>query len=593
MIISKLDFLTFMALIFLPGFVHPFPGINGNREPTPDFRRCCTAASSSGPASVVISEIMADPLPVVALPDAEWAELLNYSNLPVSLKNWKLIAGTSGKVLPDSVILPGEYVIVCSSKMSQEMKKFGKVVVVNTFPALRNSGNSLFLISDLDLTVDRVDYSDSWYGSSVKKNGGWSLEKIDPERSCGQSANWTASVHPNGGTPGQVNSVNAENSDTKKPSILSVKVTPPNHIEIDFSEPMDTLRLKENKNYRLSGGWGNPDQVTFSFEKHVLLTWNRAFTRNAPYDLTFENLSDQCGNLLDENQVEVAWISIEKGDVVINEILFNPWPKGSDFVEITNVSSKKIESRRLLLATRDDKGQLKSLISLEGTGTVLEQGDYMAVTADTEAVFSGYQTLCRPCIRQLPSMPPYNNDKGCAVLLGDSLQILDEFTYSEKMHHPLLHTVEGVSLERINPGVSGHSPNNWHSASSECGFATPGYQNSQYQAEPLKKTEIIFEQTAFSPNGDGFNDQLRIRYKTMLPGWMATCRIFDRSGRLLFKLLDNSMLGTSGIIEWAGEDETGDKLPCGPYILLMELFDLNGNYERYKKAVVLTDKGTQ
>jgi len=333
--------------------------------------------------------------------------------------------------------------------------------------------------------------------------------------------------------------------------------------------------------------------VTISVERNVLLAWNRALTCNDSYDLLFENLSDQCGNLLDKNQVEVAWISIEKGDVVINEILFNPWPQGSDFVEIYNVSSKKIESRRLLLATRDDKGQLKNLISLEGAGTVLEQGAYLAVTADSEAVFSGYHTLCRPCIRQLPSMPPYNNDKGCAVLLGDSLQILDEFTYSEKMHHPLLHTVEGVSLERIHPGGSGQSPNNWHSASSECGFATPGYQNSQYQEEPVKKTEIIFEQTAFSPNGDGYNDELHILYKTILPGWMANCRIFDRSGRLIFKLLDNSMLGTSGIIHWNGEDESGHKLPCGPYVVLIELFDLNGKNERYKKAVILTEKGNQ
>ncbi len=593
MILSKLDFLTFTALIFLSGFVNAFPGIYGNMEATPAFQHGCAVTSSPDPARVVISEIMTDPLPVNALPDAEWVELLNYSDHPVSLKNWKLIAGTSGKVLPDSVIHPGEYLIICSSRVSAEMGKFGKLVVLNTFPALRNSGNSLFLINDLDLTVDRVDYSDSWYGNPVKKNGGWSLEKIDPARNCGQSANWTASIHPNGGTPGKVNSVNAENSDTRKPTIVSVIVSTPNHMEIEFSEPMDTLLLKENNNYLLSDGWGNPDHVIMSGEKNVLLGWNRALALNASYNLAFGNLSDQCGNLLDKNQVEVAWISIEKGDVVINEILFNPWPHGSDFVEITNVSFKKIESRRLLLATRDDKGQLKSLISLEGTGSVLEQGAYLAVTADTEAVFSSYLTTCRPCIRQLPSMPSFNNDKGCAVLLGDSLQILDEFNYSEKMHHPLLHTVEGVSLERIHPEVSGQSPNNWHSASSECGFATPGYQNSQYQAEPLKKTEIIFEQTSFSPNGDGYNDELCIWYKTILPGWMATCRIFDSSGRFIFKLLDNSMLGTSGLIHWNGEDETGDKLPCGPYILLMELFDLNGRNERYKKAVILTDKGNQ
>jgi hypothetical protein len=148
------------------------------------------------PGSIVINEIMADPTPLVGLPDAEWIELFNAGKELVRLKDWELTVGSSVKVLPDSVIPAGQFIIVCAAKTAPEMKKYGKTVVLPTFPALRNSGNLLTLINATDSIVDRIDYSDSWYGNNSKKDGGWSLERIDPERVCGQPANWGASVLP-------------------------------------------------------------------------------------------------------------------------------------------------------------------------------------------------------------------------------------------------------------------------------------------------------------------------------------------------------------------------------------------------------------
>jgi hypothetical protein len=582
---SKHHFLTFKSLIIAIICVSCNSALGRNS------RLYRVEDGSSLPGQIVINEIMADPTPLVGLPDAEWIELFNAGKDPVRLKDWKIIVGTFLKILPDSVIPAGQFVIVCSSKTAPEMRKFGKTMVLPTFPALRNSGNLLTLIDATDSIMDRIDYSDSWYGNNTKKNGGWSLERIDPERHCGQPANWSATVHPSGGTPGSINSIYAKNKDLMRPQILSSLAISTYTTEVIFSEAMDTVSLKNRKNYSLSGGWGYPDTILAIDGVSILLKWGRSFMANTTYILTIRELSDPCGNKLMDENIEVSWIIPQKGDVVINEILFNPRPGGSDFVELYNCSAHTIPLDKLLLATRDASGRLKNQVSLSGDRTVIQPAGYFAFTEDTAGTFNFYKTQNRRCVRQIFSLPPFNNDNGTVVLLTDSLFVLDEFLYSEEMHHPLLYNAAGVSLERINPDNASNDYSNWQSASSEAGFATPGYQNSQYLAEPIKRTVVTFNQTSISPNNDGFNDALIIGYETRTSGWTGNCRVFDISGREVLILLNNGTLSTSGNIRWNGKDAQGEKLPIGPYILYIEMFDLSGHVDHFRKAIILTEQG--
>lgn len=543
---------------------------------------------SEDPCLLVINEMMIDPTPLVGLPDFEWIELLNFSNCTVNLAGWKLEVGTSQRILPEAVLLPGELVVLCSSAAAPQLAKWGRIVALGSFPALRNSGNRVTLYSPSGTAADVVSYSDAWYKESKKREGGWSLERIDPARSCGQSANWSASVDPKGGTPGAVNSVFAANIDHTKPEIIWGGALSVSTAGVDFSEPMDTLRLQNRFNYRLSDGWDVPATVEVTGENKVILSWNRPFEINKSYTLVIENQTDACGNQLGTVPVTVQWITLAPGDVVINEVLFNPWPGGADFVEIYNRSDKRIDSRLLVLASRDAEMKLKQPVSLSPAQAIVLPGSYLAVTIDTSAVFSFYTTFCRSGIRQLPALPSYPNERGQVVLLTDSLKVLDEFSYSEKMHHPLLYDVKGVSLERINPDTPAGQPGNWQSAASVAGYATPGCLNSQFSNEPVRATRVMVEPAVISPDSDGYNDELNIRYETKTSGWVANAWIFDASGRTVCRLLKNELMQTSGLISWKGEDETGKRLDAGIYVLLIELFDMNGNIERHKKAVTLT-----
>ncbi len=63
--------------------------------------------SWADPGDVIISEIMADPVPAVDLPAKEYIELYNRTQYSFNLKNWSLSDGSTSCVIPEKLILPG------------------------------------------------------------------------------------------------------------------------------------------------------------------------------------------------------------------------------------------------------------------------------------------------------------------------------------------------------------------------------------------------------------------------------------------------------------------------------------------------------
>ena len=108
--------------------------------------------------------------------------------------------------------------------------------------------------------------------------------------------------------------------------------------------------------------------------------------------------------------------------------------------------------------------------------------------------------------------------------------------------------------------------------------------------EDIQKVSVTFQPEAFSPNNDGYNDSYSIDLIMDKPGYICNIMVFDSSGRRLCKLADNAVLGTEEQIVWNGEDEAGNRLLTGPYIVMVEVFNTDGTVERYKDGVVLTDR---
>ncbi len=307
--------------------------------------------------------------------------------------------------------------------------------------------------------------------------------------------------------------------------------------------------------------------------------------------LNVSGISDLSGKIMIPETRSFSYLfSPEVGSILINEILFNPFSGGADFVELVNDSEQTIPVNRLRLATRNDTLALKQIYPVSAEKRYLKPGEFLVCTKDPATVILQYITNNPTSFCMMKSFPSYSDDAGTVVLLNDSLKVLDEFSYSAKMHSPFLADEEGVSLERISLKMPTSNHTNWASATASVGFATPGMPNSQAKSESEIQDEITPEPKAFSPNGDGYNDELSIKFRLSKPGYIANVRIFDAIGRQVRFLVKNQSLAQEGSWQWDGKSESGQRLNIGVYIILVEVFDQEGNTKAFKKTCTLTDR---
>jgi hypothetical protein len=539
---------------------------------------------------LVFNEMMADPSPVVKLPNKEFIELKNTCVFQLNLKNWILEVNGKPKILPEKIIDPGKYLIISGTGGSAIWGSFGDNLEV-TGLSLPNDGEVVKLYSAANVLIDSFCYTPSMHRDGFS-DGGYSLERIDPKRSCGVNANWETTISDKGGTPGTENSVYRDNPDNTPPVVTSVTVSSPALLEIIVSELPD-IHLDIKSIFSFLPSLPSIDSIRFDVKqlKYLFYFPQSAIENGVVYDLTISGLMDECGNKTAIQHREFWYYLPKFGDLLINEVLFDPFPEGVDFVEIYNYSGKKIEMSEVYLASRDNTLKIKSFYPLSAVSKVLLDSQYAAFSSDSIVLLSNYATHCPACIFNMAKFPAYNLDEGWVVLLNKQMEVIDEFHYLASMHHPMITEVKGISLERSSFSQNTSDPSNWHSASKTVGFATPGYQNSN--ADPLLKNgpEIVtFEPEIFSPNGDGLNDRFLIKLSPGEPGLMANIRIYTEGGIEIRRLANNLMIGVQDVVEWDGLMENHQKAKLGIYIVKVELFGLRSKRRQFNAACVLTDR---
>lgn len=379
--------------------------------------------------------------------------------------------------------------------------------------------------------------------------------------------------------------------DTEPAELVGVEIVSETEIVLTLNEPVRPEGASLISNYSISGGIGQPLGVELEGNPatRIRLSLSRALIDQTTYTLTVANLEDLAGN------VAAAVIPFDyfilqtpaPGDLLINELLFNPQTGGSDFLELYNLSNKVLDLDGLrLLNTQVESSNREKTINEQRP---LFPGQYLVITPDPEDIQQRYTV---PDLRRLwdNALPTLEDKAGNITLLIENTPI-DSFNYAEDFHFNLLARRDGVSLERISFTAPTNDPGNWHSAASTAGFATPGYENSQFLERPDLLGEMInIPNPRLSPDGDGFEDVLLIQYETPQPGYVLNLRIFDARGRLVSHLIRNELLANAGTFKWDGFTNEFTKARIGIYILWFELFDASGKVEERKETVVVAGK---
>ncbi len=544
---------------------------------------------------VVFNEIMANSRPVVALPPHDWLELYNTTDIPIDLAGWTLQHGTTQRLIPEAVIPPGGYLVLTGEAAHPDLAPYGNVVAVPglSATALTIGGTCLMLKDHRGELVSFVDYSDRWYRDGTKAQGGWSLEKIDPYNFCQGAENWRASEDPKGGTPAATNSVRGDNPNTVSPRLLRAGYVDSLTVRLHFSEPMNEASLVLTDHFYIDQGIGHPLSAkafmpAFSVAE---ITLDQALTEGIVYNIEVsDHLSDCAGNLIDQNSARVSVpVHALAGDVVLNEILFNPPPGGARYVEVFNRSDNVFDLKDMLLTSKDTIEHVLTTIQyVSDESHLVFPGDYVVFTSDTGAVKKFYQVPDPDVFVELQAMPRMTISDGIVVLAGRNHQIIDMLAYTSDMHLPLLADLRGVALERIHPDRPAQEPSSWHSAASSAAYGTPGYRNSQFVAyhNPFD-AEFYVDPPVFSPNGSGANDVLNIYYSLDQPGYVAHVRVFDRRGREVKTLARAKLLATSGVLTWDGTTNDRQKASIGMYVVHVLLFNQYGQVAVYRLAAVL------
>lgn len=526
----------------------------------------------------------------------EFVEIYNRRDHVFKLDGWMLQTERGQANIGQGVVIREQDFLVFTDERTFATAD-ERIIYLPDFQSLRNTGDAVTLRNQNGVSVDSLFYSPDW-GSNTP---GVSLERKDPGAISLDPVNWSESTADAGSSPLLQNS-RFHPDETAPEVVFAGFQSESEKILVRFSEFVDpgfeTLYfLNDQAVTTLNTGEVPGNELFF---KSVELKANS--------DLIFraEKISDFQGNVLLYDEIPVSRPA-EPGDLVFNEVMFDPLkdnydqlPDQTEYLEIVNRRNHAISLEGMYIHDRPDENGSVNVMEPEvsrsgwipaGGIALLQADDSGKKFRDSRnARFFGLGEELIPHLllfdRSTLSLPM----AGREVYLADRLgRIIDMVDYRPEWHNPNLIDTKGISLERVNPNGETNDPANWGSNTTAEG-GSPGKENSLYQvpADVLAKNSISLEPNPFSPDGNGYEDNLFINYNFEDPNFMLRVRIFDRYGRLVRNLADSYPSGYDGALIWDGRMDNDVTCRIGIYIIHIEAYNsATGERREFKETAVL------
>ncbi len=498
---------------------------------------------------LLITEIMSDPNPPVELPNKEYIELYNRSGREIDLDGLALWVNdavahlAAGKMAPDSL------------------------AVLTDLPALPNAGAELMLKDTTGRLIDAVRYSVEDHTAKEKKEGGWSLTLVDTSGSCYGGASWASSRDPRGGSPGSWGYLEK----IRQPGNRWLHYGLEEGVyELRWLHPLDSAYWAANPPEMIGGGPAVRHALVHPLDREV---WE--FDGAVPPEgLRFHwpgGLRDCRGHYFVPDTLLLMPVErADSGHWRVTEILFEPGGDRPEWIEWLNAGDKALDLSELRWGTYNRKFEVINHVRQPFDGSlVVVPGERIVWCRDPEFLWGFYSDLDSFKVYRTNEWLTLTNDTLFMVLTNSGFEILEPFGYSMNMHVPYLKDTRDISLERRHPGLPADLASSWHSGPEALGGATPTRPNSF--SGPEKRTSGTVQPELFTPNGDGFNDYVRLNWFFPEPGWRARVFITDMSGQVVFEHPVEGSVPAGFEWIWSGQSYSGARCAPGIYFWVLEL----------------------
>ncbi|TVR19134.1 MAG: hypothetical protein EA391_01405 [Balneolaceae bacterium] len=568
------------------------------------------------PQQIVINEILYRRLQAGS---PEFVEIYNRTNNNFDLTGWRLHDATGSAPLPaGTAIRENDYLVFTDTESFAAQSD--RIIYLPGFRSLNNTSDAVVIRNATGVAIDSLTYQASWYNNPA----GVSLERRDPDALSIDPANWAPSSDDRGSTPAEENS--RFQPDETPPDVIFANIFHPDSLEVVFSEFVE-----------LSSGESSPGETDGMVanqinRKNQQLGDTRFLINGSPADLlkydpgsanrvvlsatgislgesitlTIENLGDFQGNVTSEIEQSVAQ-PLQPGDLVFNEIMYQPLaddrdgiPDQSEYIEIYNRRPYAVSLEGIFLHDEpNENGEIVRInfastsqrwLPANGYALFYPEPTVRPFTESRTARFfelsEDFEPFAFQAVRTTLSLP----NAGRQVYLSDSTRtVIDMIDYSPDWHNPNLIDTRGIALERVNPNFETNDPSNWSSNTTLQG-GSPGAQNSIFQESVVSTTDsgVFLDPNPFSPDGDGFEDNLFINYRFDEPDYLLRVRIYDRYGRLVRTLAEGTAAGFEGSLIWDGLTDDGQRNRIGIYIIFVEAYNSsNGSNRAFRETAVL------
>lgn len=264
-------------------------------------------------------------------------------------------------------------------------------------------------------------------------------------------------------------------------------------------------------------------------------------------------------------------------DIIINEVLVNEPGSNTklEWVELYNADSIEHDLGGWLFVCKDDTTTIPDQTIIPASGFLVIARKLISIPPDSisfeghwgdrSGVWGDSPKEDFPAIEAEMSL----TNSGGTVSLIDPDHNIQSFTWDKDCG-------DGVSFERIS-----QEEEEWFCCidSNKC---TPGKKNS-VRVEYSDKIELKIFPDPFSPDGDGFEDEVRFQY-TLPTMSELSVKIYDVKGRLIKTLMEDEPQ-VAGEIIWDGRDDKNRVVRVGIYIVLAEAKGITNSVKKMTLAV--------